>query len=140
MSNTERVDVAGLSLTPAQIEAMKEGIPLSGSLKSGDLSAPAVVAPRNTVAISGYNSQIRPRVAGNDPAEGLVGGPSDDWAKRHSDQWQQEAAKEADRLKQQDESKAALTNESLRRDLEYLRRQVARMTKELKELKKDAES
>ena len=140
MSNTERVDVAGLSLSPAQIEAMKEGIPLSGSLKSGDLSTPAVVARRNTVAISGYNSQIRPRVAGNNPAEGLVEGPSGDWAQRHAEQWQAEAAAEADRLKQQDESKSALTNESLRRDLEYLRRQVTKMQKQIKELTKDAES
>ena len=137
MSN-QRIEAAGLSLTEEQLEALKAGATISGSSKSLDVFAPSASAPRNTVPIKGYGTELRPRVAGNDPSQGLVEGPSGDWAAKHADQWQAEAAQEAARLKQQDESKAALTNESLRRDLEALRRQIKRLEKQVKETKTDA--
>ena len=45
-------------------------------VSKGDLESASAGAPRQSVPISGYGSEIRPRIANNDPSEGLIAGPS----------------------------------------------------------------
>ena len=88
-------------------------------------------APKQHVPISGYGTNIRPNVAGN---EGLVTGPSKSLGSHLAKQAQDFAAAESKRLAKVDEEKKALSPQAMRRDIEALRREVNRLKKQLKEI------
>ena len=77
-------NVGGVEFSPEQIEAMKAGVPISGTL-SGGIEDPSVVTPRSSVQINGYGTNLRPNVANNRPNEVLVSNLSPDFGKRLGD-------------------------------------------------------
>ena len=132
-SKKETVSIAGLQLTPEEIESMRQGVPLSGTL-AGGIGAASTVVPSVKHQISGHAKQIRPNFAGNKPGEGLVDNVSPNFAGRLADQAKSFAKDELKRLEEADRAKESLSNQSLRRDLEALRRQIKRLEKQLKEV------
>ena len=133
MSSKETsLNVAGLSLTPEDIERMKQGEPLSGSL-SGGLEGPVVITPSVQHQIRGHGKDLRPNVQGNRPNEKLIDNVSPKFAGRLAKQAQDFAKTELKRLEEEEKAKDSLSNRALRRDLEAMRRQIKRLEKQLKE-------
>ena len=139
---TKKVNVAGLSLTEEDIEAMKQGVSYSGSQSGGvSYEGATVLTPSTSHPISGQLKDIRPNFAGNTPGkDGLVNNVSPSFAGRLAGQAQAFAKTELQRLEADAQAKESLTNKALRRDLEALRRQVKRLEKALKEVKANAEA
>ena len=131
MSNT--IKAAGLELTPEEIEYLKSGQTLSGSI-SGGLEGPAAVTPKQSIPISGYGTSLRPNVANNRPNEKLIEGPSPSFAGSLAKQAQDEAAANRRAAEADRKEKEALTNHALRRDLSATQRQVKRLSAALKAL------
>ena len=136
---SKNINVAGLNLSPEDIQRMKQGETLSGSL-SGGLEEPTVVTPSVHHQIRGHGKDLRPNTNGNRPNEKLVDNVSPDFAGRLAKQAQEFAAQEVKRLAEEEKNRDSLSNRALRRDLEALRRQIKRLEKELKSLTTTTES
>ena len=117
-------------ITPEMVEAAVSNPGVVVSRESASASA-----PRKSIPISGYGSQVRPNTPGN---KGLVNGPSKSLGSHLAKQAQYFAAAESKRLAQADEDKKALSPQAMRRDIEALRREVNRLKKQLKEHNHDS--
>jgi hypothetical protein len=133
MTSNKNVNFAGLNLSPEDIQRLKAGENLSGSLSAG-LESPTVVTPSVQHQLRGHGKDIRPNIQGNRPNEKLVNNVSPDFAGRLAKDAQEFAAAEYKRLTEEEKNRDSLSNRALRRDVEALRRQIKRMEKQLKEL------
>lgn len=88
-------------------------------------------APKTSVPISGYGSNLRPVVKGNDK---LIVGPSSNFGGRLAKQAQQFAESESQRIEEINNEMKALSPQALRRDVEALRRALKRAEKKISEL------
>ena len=126
-------NVGGVEFSPAQIEAMKAGVPISGTL-SGGIEDPSVVTPRNSVKISGHGKDIRPNLNGNTPNDGLINNLSPEFGKRLGDSAINERKAFLEEQEAQREQKASLTPQALKRDLSAAQRAIRRLERQVKEL------
>ena len=123
-----------------QIEAMRNGTPLSGVVDqaTGVLTDPQVIRAQSNVSISGYDTNVRPKIRNQDG--------SDAGSKKVSSASGKQLAafNRLDEQKKIDEAKAAelarqereeLAPESLHSQVQYLTRAVKKLTKELNQLK-----
>ncbi len=102
------------------------------AVSNGDLATART--PVNTIAIRGAGKDLRPNVEGNRPQEGLVDGPSPNFAKNLATTAQADAKAQLKVLEEEQKAKESLSNQALRRDLEAMRRAVKRLEKQVKEL------
>ena len=122
------------NLSPAEVARIKENGGFSGSVSGGiDYgTVPDVFEPKSSVKISGYGTNLRPRVSTH--GDSIIKGPSAELPKKLARQAEEQLKErqQASRNQQAD----PLSNHALRKDLEVMRRQVKRLEKLLKE--KDA--
>ena len=137
---TSKVNIAGLNLSEADIERMKAGEPISGSLSGGIGGAAEVVSPRQTHQLRGYGTNIRPRISGNDPNEGLIDGLGDDFGRKLGDKAIQQRNEDRERQQEEAKQKDTLKPESLKRDLSATQRAVKRLEKAVREMQKALEA
>ena len=64
MSN-KTINAAGLNLTPEQLESLKQGNAIGGSLKDG-IGVADVYTPASSTPIQGYKSRIKPVIRAED--------------------------------------------------------------------------
>ena len=131
MSTNKKINLPE-GITPEMVAAAVSNPGVVVSKESATSSS-----PQRSIPIDGYQSQIRPNIPGNN---GFVTGPSKSLGSHLAQQAQDFAASEAARLKDEDESKKALSPQSLRRDVEALRREITRLKKQLKEHNHDQAS
>ena len=131
---SESINVGGISFSEEQIQAMRDGAPLSGSTSDGRAST--FQATRSVDVSLPQEKGLRPQIGGHTTGKEKISRPSPRLAKALDDtKHRQEAAKQD---KKRQEEAAALQPEALRRDLEALRRQVKRLEKQLKEQTHDS--
>ena len=128
-----------VNFTPEQIQQMRDGVPLSGSIdnNTGGLKA-TVYTPTTHTAISGHETNLRPKIRnadGSDAGSTRVRRPSGK---------QLAAFNKADEEKKLAEAKAAelarqereeLAPESLHSQVQYLTRAIKKLQRELNQLK-----
>ena len=125
-----------MGFTPEEIEYMKSGGTIGGSMKTGTSAAPSVYTPQVSTPIEGYGKQIRPRVAGQDPNnDGLVTKP--DLSKHMSNHEEEMArihAEEQDKRDHQRQLQEALEPSKLLAQLQVLDRKIRKLEKANKTL------
>lgn len=124
MSTNKKINLPD-GITPEMVAAAVSNPGVVVSKESATSSS-----PQQSIPIDGYASGIKPNIKGN---SGQVTGPSKTLGSHLAKQAQRFAKEEAERLKDEDESKKALSPQALRRDIEALRREVNRLKKQLKE-------
>ena len=120
-------------LTPDQVNEIKVNGGFSGSLTGGIQfgNSPEVFAPKSSVKINGYGTNLRPRMSTH--GDTVIKGPSAELPKKLARQAEEQLKERQQASRNQ---QADLSNQALRKDLEVMRRQVKRLEKLLKE--KDA--
>ena len=139
--NKKTTVVAGLELSEADIEAMKNGMPLSGAInRDGVFRGGSTFTPTQSIPIGNNPKQIRPNVAHNRPNEGLIEGPSPNFAgslaKAAQDERDASRKAAADEIKKRE----SLSPTSLKRDLSATQRQVKRLSAAVKELQAELQT
>ena len=117
-------------ITPEMVEALVSNP--GQTITPQDLK-PQTFTPTQRVGLRNETKDIRPNVQGNKPNDGLIGGPSPNFATGLAKQAQKDAAAALKEIEENQKQKELLSTSSLRRDLEALRRQVKRLEKQLKE-------
>ena len=123
------------NLSPAEVARIKENGGFSGSVSGGiDYgTGPDVFEPKTSVKISGYGRDLRPRMSTH--GDTLISGPSADLPKKLAQQAEQQLKERKAATKQDRED--PLSNHNLRKDLEITRRRLAKLEKQLNEIKKE---
>ena len=122
------------SLTPDQIANIKTNGGFSGSIKQGiELDAGSTsFTPRVSTPIGGYGTNLRARVAGNDPTKGLVNTPNIG-KYNEEDQRRQETANAASEARRQELEalQGVIDPRKLQANLQALSRKVNKLEKQL---------
>ena len=127
------------NLTPEQISKIKANGGFSGSLKGGlDIEAPTASAPATSVPITGYGSEVRGSWGRKDSQELVTKVDLSKNMQAHAARLQQEAADQALLLKEREELRDVTDPRKLMAQMQYLDRQVKKLTKEVSALKKQS--
>ena len=127
------------NLKPEQISKIKANGGFSGSLKGGlDIEAPTASVPANSVPISGYGSEVRGSWGRKDSQELVSKVDLSKNMAAHSARLQQEAAEQAQLLAEREELRDVTDPRKLMAQMQYLDRQVKKLTKEVNALKKQS--
>ena len=129
-------------ITAADIEAVKAaGGSLSGVVGADGIFRTSedaqVFEPKTSTPISGYGSNIRPRIAGNAPnANGLIEKPNiSKYNREHEERLRADAARRAAVEAEKEELSAVTDPRKLQAQLAAMDRQIKRLRKELRGLK-----
>ncbi len=126
-------------LTPEQISKIKANGGFSGSLSGGlDIEAPTTSVPANSVPITGYGSEVRGSWGRKDSQELVSKVDLSKNMAAHSARLQQEAAEQAQLLAEREELRDVTDPKKLMAQMQYLDRQVKKLTKEVNALKKQS--
>lgn len=122
------------NLTPEQVEAIKSSGGFSGSLSGGIHygQEPTSRTPQTSIPISGYGTNLRPRVEGNDTLVTSINIDKYNQADANRRLKEAEAAEAA--RKRREELKEFTNPEALQKRISYLERTVKRLEKALKEV------
>ena len=90
--------------------------------------------PSTSVDISPSAKGLRPQIGGQVAGDDRISRPSPNLAEKLSTGDERRRKEEQKRREEQEELSYALNPQTLRKDLEVLKRQVARLTKQVKEL------
>ena len=118
--------------TPDQIEALKNGEAISGSVKHGAVEA-RVFQPSTTTPISGYGTNLKPVIkdnSGKPIQQELVTRPNID---RHNKAAAERALRDLELADAAKAEQAKLDPSAINASLQALSRKVARLEKKLKE-------
>ena len=129
------------NLTPEMVAAIKENGGFSGTLKGGlDIDKQEVFIPRNSVPIRGYGTNLRPQVKNLDGevvSDGMVTRANvSTHLSNHQAEKDRIEAEQQEQLQLQHELAAYLEPKKLMAQIQYLDRQVKKLTKEVNTLKK----
>ncbi len=128
-------------LTPEQVAAIKENGGFSGSLSGGlDIEAPTTSAPANSVPITGYGSEVRGSWGRKDSQELVTKVDLSKNMAAHAARLEKEATEQAQLLKEREELRDVTDPRKLMAQMQYLDRQVKKLTKEVNALKKGSAS
>ena len=128
-------------LTPDQVAAIKANGGFSGSVKGGlDIEAPTKSVPANSVPISGYGSEVRGSWGRKESQELVTKVDLSKNMAAHAARLQKEAADQAQLLAEREELRDVTDPKKLMAQMQYLDRQVKKLTKDLNALKKGASS
>ena len=94
--------------------------------------------PSTSIDISPSAKGLRPQIGGQEAGDSRINRPSKNLAQKLSAGDEQRRKEEQTRQKEQEELSHALNPQTLRKDLEALRREVKRLTKQLKEHSHDS--
>ena len=128
-----------VNFTPEQIQAMREGRPLSGLVdaETGGLKA-QVYTPSTSTPIEGYGTNVRPRIRngdGSDVGSTRVTRPSGKQLAAFNKLDEEKKIAEAKAAELARQEREELAPESLHSQVQYLTRAVKKLTKELNQLK-----
>jgi len=130
-------DTTTIGFTPEEIEYMKQGGTIGGSMKTGTTAGASVYTPQVSTPIEGYGKSIRPRVAGQDPNAdgGLVTKPD---LSKHISNHEEEMARihalEQDKRDHQRQLQEALEPSKLLAQLNAMDRKLRKLEKANKTL------
>lgn len=131
-------------ISAADIEAVKAaGGSLSGVVGADGIFRTSedaqVFEPKTSTPISGYGSNIRPRIGGNDPnADGLISKPDiSKYNAEHEARLRKDAAARAAVEAEREELSSVTDPKKLQAQLSALDRQVRKLQKELREVKRE---
>ena len=132
-----------VNFTPEQIQQMKEGIPLSGTLdeETGCVKA-SVFTPASHTAISGYGTDIRPQILNEDGTKvgkAVVSRPSGKTLETYNKADEKKKIAEAKTADLAHQEREAMSPQSLHSQVQYLTRSLKKLQKELIQLKKTNE-
>ena len=122
------------NLSKDQVEAIKAAGGFSGSELGGVTlgNDPQSFEPKQSIKIDGYGSNLRPRISSH--GESVIKGPSADLPKKLARQAEEQLKERQAAAKQTRED--PLSPHNLKKDLEIMKRRMAKLEKMLKE--KDA--
>ena len=91
-------------------------------------------SPSTSVDISPSAKGLRPQIGGQVAGDSRINGPSKNFAVKLAAADEQRIKEEQKRREEQEKENHALNPQTLRKDLEALRREVKRLTKTIKEI------
>ena len=136
---SETINAAGLNFTPEQIESLRQGNAIVGSVKDGIREAD-VYTPSSSTPISGHAKSIKPVIrneSGDAIKQGLVTAPNmSKNNSNHEAELKRIALEQASADKEREELRSFMDPRKLQCEIQYLQRTVKRLEKSLKALTK----
>jgi hypothetical protein len=123
------------NLSPDQIKAIKANGGFSGSLKGGfDIESPSSSAPAQSIPITGYGTDVRGTWGRKDSQELVTKVDVSKNIAVHTARIQQEAAEQAQLLKERDDLRLVTDPRKLMAQLQYQDRAIKKLQNQVKDL------